>query len=77
MTSLTVHLDDLTAQALDRLVPPGGSREETVVVALHEYLFRQERARRREQAAGDAEILARYEEDERERAEWLIADQDM
>ncbi|MFH1467397.1 MAG: hypothetical protein ABIO70_23640 [Pseudomonadota bacterium] len=77
MTSLTVNLDDLTAQALDRITPPGASREETVVVALHEYLFRQERLRRREQAAGDAAILAQHEEDERERAEWLIADQDV
>lgn len=76
MTTLTVTLDDITAQALDRLTPDGSSREAAVVIALHEYLFRQERRRRRERASLDEGIFAMEEDRERDRAEQLVADQD-
>lgn len=76
MTTLTLNLDDTLAQALDRLVTPGATREDAVVIALQEYLYRRERARRRALAPRDAEILAAHGEEELRRAAALIADQD-
>ena len=76
MTSVTVNLDDVTAQALDRLVTPGASREEAVVIALQEFLYRRERVRRRAQAEHDGEILAQHAEAELRRAAALVDDQD-
>lgn len=73
MTTLTLTLDDTLAQALDRLITPGASREDAVVIALQEYLYRRERARRREFAPRDAAILEAHEEAERLRAEALLA----